>query len=303
VRGAISRVARIAAVLAWLALVGLVVLAAWRALQGGGTGAGPSSRTPAGGGKLLFAADAELPVRDEWRGLSCVSPDRVRRVSSPRAQGAYAYEIRVEDGDAPTTEDERCELSQSDGYRLPGTSVPAGRRQFREGDERWIAFQVRVGDDWDADTPLWNNFMQLKNGGAGGPPLKMAIADGRIELGGIDDPARFARNWVELWSVPFTPELRNRWLRFVLHVRFSPDPEEGFVALYGDLDGEGTVPLLRRTPAPTMKQDADEAIASHPRIGIYRDRDVSGPARIWFDGYAVAGGRRAAEAVAFGPTR
>ena len=261
-------------------------------------GAGPSGQ---GGPDPVSVADVELPLRREWGGLSCVSLDRIRRVQSPRAQGRWAYEIRIEDGDTPTTENERCELTQGTGYRLPGTSVAAGTRQFAEGDERWIAFQVRVGAEWDAETDLFNNFMQLKNDGSGGPPLKMAIDEGRIELGGIDDPERSSPNFVTLWSTRFTPAHRDRWLKILLHVRFSPDEEEGWVALYGDLGEGGVVPLLRRTSLPTMKIDDDEAIAVHPRIGIYRDRDVSGEARVWFDGYTVARSREAAERVAFAP--
>ena len=97
-------------------------------------------------------------------------------------------------------DEERCELTQGRHYRLPGTTVPVGERTFARGDEHWIAFQVRVGDDWNADTPLFNNIMQLKNHGTGGPPLKMAIDEGRIELGGIDRSYQSAPNYQTLWS-------------------------------------------------------------------------------------------------------
>jgi hypothetical protein len=280
--------------------------------EGGGGGASPFSApalldpSPSVGeaDDPLSIADAELPVRREWGGLSCVSLDRVRRVRSPRAQGAFAYEITVTDGDTPTTEDERCELTQGDSYRLPGTTIPRSSKKFQDGDERWIAFQVRVGDDWDADTPLFANFMQLKNDGSGRPPVKMAIDEGRIELSGIEDADQSSSDGVLLWSVPFTPDLRDRWLRFLLHVRFSPDPDTGEVALHGDLDGRGVRPLLRPTEVSTLKlDDDDDVIESHARIGIYRHRDVPGTTRVWFDGYTVAGSRAVAEAVAFAPPR
>jgi Polysaccharide lyase len=251
--------------------------------------------------ELVWQADAELPLEREWSRVSCVSLDRIQRVASPRAQGESAYQITVADGDAPSTEDERCELAQGNGVRLPGSDIPEGRRQFGEGNERWIAFQVRVGDDWDANTPLFNNFLQLKNDGSGGPPLKMAIDNGRIELGGITRADKAAPNWLTLWSTPFTADMRNRWLRFLVHVRFSPDPASGFVALYGDLNGGGIAPLMPLTPAFTMKtNEVGEAIGSHARIGIYRHRDISGSASIWFDGFTVARTRPVAEAYAYG---
>ena len=69
--------------------------------------------------------------------------------------------------------------------------------------------------------------------------------------------------------MPFTPDLRDRWLKFLLHVKFSPDPDTGVVALYGDLDGRGVRPLLPPTDVPTLKVDEDEdVIDSHARIGI-----------------------------------
>jgi hypothetical protein len=56
---------------------------------------------------------------------------------------------------------------------------------------------------------------------------------------------------------------------------------------------------MPRTYTPTMKRDGELPIPSHARIGIYRHADVSGTARIWFDGFVVADTRAGAEAVAF----
>ena len=268
------------------------------AQTGAGEASDPTVSVDALPPDVAWTADAEQPVEQEWAGLSCLSLDRIRRVEWPRAQGSHAYEVTVRDGDSPEIDEERCELTQGRHYRLPGTTVPVGERTFARGDEHWIAFQVRVGDDWNADTPLFNNIMQLKNHGNGGPPLKMAIDEGRIELGGIDRSYQSAPNFLTLWSTPFAPDLRNRWLRFLLHVRFDFD-SDGFVELYGDLDGRGTVALMPRTHTPTMKRNDDGPLPSHARLGIYRDADVAGTARIWFDGYVVAETRSAAEAVAF----
>jgi hypothetical protein len=270
----------------------ILALAVLLVASSGGTAAGAA--TPG----VAWVADAEQPVEREWGGLSCVSIDRVGRVESPLAQGTRAYEVTVSDGDYDGEGEERCELTQGDSFRLPATPIPIGQRKFGQGDERWIAFQARVGNDWDADTALFNNFMQLKNDGSGGPPLKMAIDQGRMELGGIDRTYQSAPNYKRLWTTPFTPAMRNRWLKLMLHVRFEPN-RTGFVELYGDLNGAGLVPLLARTRTPTMKRDGLVPIPTHPRIGIYRHEDVSGTARIWFDGYTVAETREAAEAVAF----
>ncbi len=51
-----------------------------------------------------------------------VSLDRIRRVASPLAQEAYG--ITLHEGEAPSTDDERCELAQGNGVRLPGSDIP-----------------------------------------------------------------------------------------------------------------------------------------------------------------------------------
>ena len=103
-------------------------------------------------------------------------------------------------------------------------------------------------------------------------PLKMAIDEGRIELGGVDRSYQSAPNFPTLWSTPFAPDLRNRWLRFLLHVRFDFD-SDGFVELYGDLDGRGTVVPMPRTHTPTIKRN-DDGPSPATRAWIYRHADV-----------------------------
>ena len=146
--------------------------------------------SPAAGGEddPLTIADAELPVRREWGGLPASRSTACDASARPARRARSPTRSPSRTGTPPPRRDERCELTQGDSYRLPGTTIAKASRKFHEGDERWIAFQVRVGDDWNASTPLFSNFMQLKNDGSGRPPLKMAIDQGRIELAGIEDP-------------------------------------------------------------------------------------------------------------------
>jgi hypothetical protein len=103
-----------------------------------------------------------------------------------------------------------------------------------------------------------------------------------------------SRRTSELWRAPAK---RNRWIVFMLHVEFSPDPRRGSVELRGDLDGRGVRVLMPRIATHTMKLGpAGVGVPSHSRIGIYRDRAIDGTARIYFDSYTVA--TSAAEALA-----
>ena len=60
-------------------------------------------------------ADAELPIHEQWSKHSTIGGDggvrNVERVTDPVAQGAYAYKFTINDGDTPTTGDERVELA------------------------------------------------------------------------------------------------------------------------------------------------------------------------------------------------
>ena len=235
-----------------------------------------------------WAADAERPWNDEWANYSCESGDRISRVSSPKAQGEHAYRIEVRDGD--DSYGERCELGQ-------GNPTRDGFPVHQEGQERWISYQVRLPDEYPVNTPEWNNIFQLKGAGNGGPPVNMAVRDGRFLL--LNSPENSSTCCErELWSGSAT---RNRWVKFTLHVKFSPDPNVGYVELYGDLDGSGQKLLMSKKNTYTMKRDASgRTVPSHSRIGLYRNPTISGSAHAFFDGFTVATDRASAERRAFG---
>src|SRR4051794_37300283 len=124
--------------------------------------------------RVLWTADAERATYSEWANNSCQNDDRVRRVSSPVAQGSHAYRLEVRDGD--DSYGERCELGE-------GNPVRSGFPLYHKGDERWIAFQVYLPDDYPIDLDTWNVIMQLKQlGGIGTPAVSMEVKNGRFQL-------------------------------------------------------------------------------------------------------------------------
>lgn len=235
-----------------------------------------------------WSADAERPWDQEWANYSCESGDRISRVSSPRAQGDRAYRIEVRDGD--WSWGERCELGQANPTRN-------GFPLHYEGQERWISYQVRLPDAYPVETPEWNNIFQLKGIGDGGPPVNMAVRNGQLIL--MNSPHSSSTCCERfLWSGPAS---RNQWVKFTLHVKFSPNPDIGFVELYGDLDGTGQRLLMSKKNVFTMKRDGSgRTLPSHSRIGLYRNSKISGTAHAYFDGFTVATDRASAERRAFG---
>src|SRR3954451_7963148 len=233
--------------------------------------------TGAASARTLAVADAEHALGKEWANYSCADRSRVKRVSSPAAEGNRAYELAIHDGD--NSYGERCEI----GMGNPGKP---GFPLFQEGDERWISFQVYLPDDYPIDTPDWQLFFQIHQQGAGGcPPISLGIEDGKMKL------FKSARNTYvldtrELWSAPVQ---HNHWMKLTLHIKNSTDPNVGFVELFGDLDGNGVKTLLERTATHTMTlTSTGTAMTNHARVGIYRNPRITGTTDILFDGFTIA---------------
>jgi hypothetical protein len=254
------------------------------------------------GGHVLWRADAERPVAQEWassaaeprRGPcdSLAPPDattpRIRR-STIAAQGRFSYAITLEHGDE--CHGERAELGQGNPSRAGFDD-----HVFEQGQERWISFQVRLGRNFNPTVAAWRVIMQLHQRGDGSPPISLDVESGRWILYRSQSPANDSVNSTELWSAPATV---GQWVKFTLHVRFSPIPDDGFVALWGNPAGGPTVPLLPETAMHTMKLGA---LPLHSRIGIYRNpAGPFGTETVLYDGYTVATTRAAAEGNAFAP--
>lgn len=242
---------------------------------------------------VLWTADAEHPTSQEWANAAAQESSRVQRITSPVAQGNYAYSLELRPGDNPGGYGERCELGM-------GNPTAAGFPLFNENDERWIAFQVYLPSDYPINARSWNDILQLKQlGSLGTPAVSMGVERGRFTFKDSATNHEDSQPTVEEWSGPAT---QNRWIKFVMHVKFSANASVGFVELYGDLDGTGTKPLMARTFMHTMKEQGGAAVQSHARIGQYRDPSMGvGVSHIYFDGYTIATDRTSAEGNGFAP--
>jgi hypothetical protein len=275
-----------------------------------GCGDHPHKAPKAEAGRVLWSADAERAAAAEWASSRADPPGpapcpysappdltgttKIRRVTDPAAQGRYAYAITTAHGD--NCDGERTELGQSNPSRAGFED-----RLFHEGDERWISFQVRLAPNFDVRVDTWRVIVQFHQpaGDLGPPPLALQVTNGDFALYKGDANVE-SGGTVPIWRAPAH---NDRWIRFTLHVKFSPDPAVGFVELFGN-PGSGAVrALLPRTQTYTMKKDANGvAVPLHARIGIYRNPQGGfGTETAYFDGFTVATSRAAAEANAFRP--
>jgi len=265
-------------------------------------------------GGVIWAGDAEAPFSREWasgtaydvnRGDATstleddwASTTRVKRVSSPVAQGgsAYAVTVRAGDRDHYSSSSQRTEIGQSNEREFPDGVV----RQMKQGQERWIALQIRVPDGFP--DPAWTVLVQLKGAGDGNGPFSVNWEDGRVLLQKSQSQRYGSTDISPVWT-PAARSPHDRWLKLLLHVRWSIGPD-GYYELFGAVgDGEGFRRLTPRRDGWTLKRASERGpVNVGARVGIYRSR-IAKDATAYFDGFNVARTRAAATRRAFGKRR
>jgi len=204
----------------------------------------------------LWAGDFETGSFSQWTEVEEATDDRVQLVESPARQGRWAGRFEVRPGDE-VSGGNRAEVRTSGDVR------------FVEGDEYWFGWSTGFSEDFPNED-LWGIFMQLKNDGTGSPPVEMSIQDDEIELK-QSTPREGGYKFVESESVDIA---RGTWHDFVLHVKFSSDPEVGFLELWHN--GK----LLQ----PKMSgQTLRPGLFSYVKQGYYRSGDHTQPGVIFQD--------------------
>ena len=273
----------------------------------------PVTHSAAARGWIVWKADGERPLHQEWAEYStanhcAVTSDVVRsdpevfRESSVVAQGSYAYEFVASKRDADSCYGgERTELGQG----LPERANFSDARRFNQGDDRWISFQFRLGRGFPVDNPNWDLIAQWKQNPSTtvvpGPMFALQVYSGSLWLsaaGGTADPNPWDN---KIWRLAHVTI--GWWIKVSMHIEFDTNPTVGFVEVYGDPDGKGMRRLLPLRRLSTLATDArGNWVPSNSRIGIYRNAVIPGTAHLYYDGYTVATTRSAAEANAFRPS-
>jgi hypothetical protein len=253
----------------------------------------PPAEEPATEG-LSWVGDPAAAILSDWANVMA-EPGRVTTVPDLAMPGGFAYSVELRHGDNPGGWGERAEIAQGNPTREGFED-----RLFNRGDNLWIAVPVIFGSDWPINTHSWNVFLQIKQLGSLGTPILSMGSDG---YGGIalfnSDSNHASSGNITRWRGPVK---LNQLTELLLHVKFSPNAERGFVELYGDLNGLGIQQLMPQTYMSTMKIYEGRVVADQARIGQYRDASQgTGTSHVFFGRYVVASTRLTAESLAFLP--
>jgi hypothetical protein len=281
----------------------------------------PVTPNPSSG--VQFRAGAFRAWPAEWADVTCASDDRVTRVKEPAAKGRLAYRVQLQEGDE--SYGERCELAMANTSSTNIDRVGGERVLFQNETESWIAQQIMLDPDIYAFCGIECPFeydggliQQLKQTGSCGTPVNGIVTRNIPDIGVVLEHRNSAENdcgndtMRSLWRVPIQ---RGSWVRILQHVRWSVDPNVGYIATWindravdPSLDGDSR-PVTRlgdevRIHTWTLKDGpgVDHLLqcrsypCAHLRNGVYRDARVHGDSVVYIDGTTVANTRAAAEA-------
>jgi Polysaccharide lyase len=234
--------------------VGVAAAVALTFFVAGGAGQAGSARTT-----LLWAGDYESGDFGQWERVLLETGGSATIVTKPVAQGRYATKFVLRPQTAANGS--RAEAHQ------PSQDASGGRY----GSETWYRWAELVPSSAAfARHRTFNNLIQWKqaipecsgatlsvNGLTRPVRLFLHVRGGDLVSYDEGCSFRYERSF-DLGPLP-----RDRWLRFRLHVKWSADPNEGFVELW--MNGGRKVPFTRVATAPP-------GVGHYVRQGIYRFR-------------------------------
>ncbi|WP_257454897.1 polysaccharide lyase [Archangium lipolyticum] len=206
---------------------------------------------------VVWKGDFETGNLSQWDREQSVASNRLLVVNSPVREGRYALKVTVHQGDDPiNASGNRNELLYLD-RAAPGT-------------EYFYKWSTLFPKSFPRSSK-WALFTQWHHDGNGGsPPLEFYVVDDQINLrmGG--------QNGKIVWRAPVQ---REHWNDFILHVKWSPDANTGFVELYHD----GKV-VLPKTKVATQYSGQ----RNYLKMGLYRDSSIAPTGIVFHDGFAMA---------------
>jgi uncharacterized protein (TIGR03382 family) len=205
---------------------------------------------------IVWKGDFETGNLSQWTRAQTVSSDRLQVVSDVVHEGGYALKATVRQGDNPI---------QASGNRNEILYVT----REEPGSEYFYKWSTLFPEGYPS-VDSWQVFAQWhQDGCCGSPPLEFYVVGEKMFLRVGGSGGRV------LWSSPL---VRGRWNDFVLHVKWSSDPSQGFVEMYKD--GELAVPL-------TMAATQFGGDRNYLKLGLYRDSSISQVGVVYHDGFTM----------------
>jgi len=216
-----------------------------------------------------------------WCNEQIVRPEQIQVVTDPAVEGHNAVRFEVKYGDDYRNySDERSLLS------------PPLTLWEDEGNERWYRWQVLWPLDWVGSYPKWDElgtpssrsnagsiveWHHDANGGVetGSAPLYFGANDTNIKMCLVDQATSTCREYLDL-----APLQRGHWHDFVMHAKWSSDPNVGFLEIW--VDGKNVLPKhMTANKYPGMR--------NYMLAGLYRNGHIGDPNLLYPDGSHVYG--------------
>lgn len=192
---------------------------------------------------LVWKGDYETGSLSQWPIVQKVASDRIQIAQDPTRQGKYAARFEVRPGD-------------NIGNTSPRAEVAAELHE-QEGDERYYRWFTYF--DPAFPTNFENSFItftQWRSTNESGAYSSFMLWGDEIEL--RLDGTR--------WEAPL---VKGVWHEFIYHVKWSADPNVGFIELW--YDGQLVMP---KTAAKTMYGNPGGGIENYVKQGLYKSDEI-----------------------------
>jgi MYXO-CTERM domain-containing protein len=161
-----------------------------------------------------------------------------------------------------------------------------------EGNERWYRWQAMWPDGWVGDYPKWDELMTPSSRSSAGSIVEWHHdANGAVETGSA--PLYIGANNANIWmclvdqatstcreSLNLATLLRGHWHDFVMHAKWSSDPNVGFLEMW--IDGVNVLAMHRGpNKYPGMR--------NYLSVGLYRNGRIGDPNLLYPNGTHVYG--------------
>ena len=204
----------------------------------------------------VWTGNFETGNLSQWSAAQAKATDRLQVVSDVVREGRHAVKVTVRQGDKfPGASGNRNELVYMT-REAPGT-------------EYYYKWSTLFPEGYPSQN-TWQLFTQWhQEGCCGSPPLEFYVVGEEMFLRAGGSEGKVVFN---------APLVRGHWNDFVLHVKWSSNPKEGFVELYKD--GELVVPK-------TMVATQFGGERNYLKMGLYRDDSISQVGVVYHDGFAM----------------
>lgn len=215
----------------------------------------PAPAAPANPEGIEWQGNFETGDISQWDIVQQVSSDRITISEDPVREGNYAARFEVRPGDNIGNTSPRAEL--------------ANFLHEQEGEERYYRWFTYF--DPNFPTNYKNSFVTFTQWRA------MDESDDLSAFMVWGDKIQLRQEGTR-WSAPL---VKGVWHEFVFHVKWSPDPDVGFIELW--YDGELVMPKIN---VETMAGTPGNAVSNYVKQGLYKADEIP-TGVVYHDGFTA----------------